>query len=288
MDKRLHEAIAVEPNRTMKITEPHPTNVIVKRGLTLDSVIKEVRQYFIHESKENPIDIAQELKTSGAEIVLNYLPTGSEKATFAYAEAALDAGCSFINCMPTKLARDPKWIKRFEEKGLVLFGDDIKSQLGATIVNRTCLELFKNRGFKITQSDQTNYGGNADHFNLHYRPHAKEESKESSLNSVLTAEDIEPVARMVYTEKNYDHKRASIFILGEMFGRVPASLHIILDDEDSPNSGGVVVDAIRAIKVLRDKNKIKRASEISAFLMKAPPIQVSETEAYHKFNEILK
>lgn len=286
--KPLHKAIAVEPNRTMKIVEPHPTSVVVKRGPTLDSVIEEVRPYFIHESKKKPIDIARELKASGAEIVLNYLPTGSERATFAYAEAALKAGCSFVNCMPTRLARDPKWRKRFEEKGLILFGDDIKSQLGATIVNRACLELFKRRGFRITQSDQTNYGGNADHFNLHFRPHAKEESKESSLNSVLMQKDAKPIARMVYTEKNYDHKRASIFILGEMFGRVPASLHIILDDEDSPNSGGIVVDAIRAIKVLQDKKTIKKAPEISAFLMKAPPIQLSEAQAYDKFKEILE
>lgn len=286
--KKLHLAISAEPNRTMKITEPHPTDVIVKRGPTRNSIIDEVKPYFIHESNEETVDIVEELKKSGAEIVLNYLPTGSDEAAFTYAEAALEAGCSFINCMPTFLARDIKWQKKFSEKGLVLLGDDIKSQFGATVVNRASLELFKRRGFRITQSDQTNYGGNADHFNLHFRPHAKEESKETALNSVLSPDDAKPSARMVYTEKNYDHKRASIFIMGEMFGRAPASLHIILDDEDSPNSGGMVVDGIRAVKVLKDKNLLENAAETSAYLMKAPPTPLSETEAYEKFNKVAK
>ena len=285
--KPLHEALVAEPNRTMKLSELEPSKVIVKRGPTHDSLINENREYFIHESKKPSVDIVAELKASGAEIVLNYLPTGSDKAAFAYAEAALEAGCNFVNCMPTKLGRDKKWIERFIQKGLVLFGDDIKSQFGATVVNRALLELFKRRGFKVTQSDQTNYGGNADHHNLHYRPEAKEESKESALHSVLSPEDAKPAARMVYTEKNYDHKRASLFIMGEMFGKAPASLHVILDDEDSPNSGGIVVDAIRAARVLKERNETEKAIEIGASLMKAPFEQMSEAEAYKKFSEIL-
>ena len=287
VDRPLHEAIMVEPNRTMTIAELEPSKVIVKRGPTHDSVIDENRDYFIHESKKLPIDVVAELKASEAEVVLNYLPTGSDKAAFAYAEAALEAGCSFVNCMPTKLGRDKTWMDRFAQKNLVLLGDDIKSQFGATVVNRALLELFKRRGFKITQSDQTNYGGNADHHNLHYRPHAKEESKESALNSVLSLDDVKPIARMVYTEKNYDHKRASLFLVGEMFGKVPASLHVILDDEDSPNSGGIVVDAIRATRVLIEKNATEKAIELGASLMKAPFKQLSEEESYRKFSEIL-
>ncbi|MEK7471284.1 MAG: inositol-3-phosphate synthase [Patescibacteria group bacterium] len=287
VDKPLHEAIVAEPNRTIMIAELEPSRVIVKRGPTYDSVIDENRDYFIHESKKLSVDVVAELKASGAEIVLNYLPTGSDKATFAYAEAALEAGCSFVNCMPTKLGRDKAWIDRFAQKSLVLFGDDIKSQFGATVVNRALLELFKRRGFKITQSDQTNYGGNADHHNLHYRPHAKEESKELALCSVLSTDDVKPIARMVYTEKNYDHKRASLFLVGEMFGKVPASLHVILDDEDSPNSGGIVVDAIRAARVLIEKNATEKATELGASLMKAPFKQLSEEESYRKFSEIL-
>ena len=286
VEKTLDKAIESEPNRTLKLFDVSQSSVIVKRGPTYDSVVEDAREYFIHESTLSPVDIVSELRSSGAEIVLNYLPTGSDEATFAYAEAALEAGCSFINCMPTKLGRDKNWIERFSQKGLVLLGDDIKSHFGATVVNRSLLELFKVRGFKITQSDQTNYGGNADHFNLHFRPHAKEESKESALHSVLNPDDFKPVARMVYTEKNYDHKRASLFIMGEMFGRAPASLHVILDDEDSPNSGGVVVDAIRATRVLTENNMVEKAVEIGASFMKAPFVQVSESDAYKKFTEL--
>ncbi|MCX6717457.1 MAG: inositol-3-phosphate synthase [Candidatus Taylorbacteria bacterium] len=284
--KLLHEAVTMEPNRTMIISEISPSKIIVKRGPTLDSIIDENRKYFIHESNKPSVDVAATLKQSGAEVVLNYLPTGSDEAAFAYAQAALDAGCSFINCMPTKLGRDEKWIAKFSQKGLVLLGDDIKSQLGATIVNRSILELFKRRGFRVTQSDQTNFGGNADHHNLHYRPDAKEECKETSLGSVLSKEDVKPNARMIYTEKNYDHKRASLFVMGEMFGKVPASVQVILDDEDSPNSGGIVVDAIRAVKVLIDKNVVDRAAEISASIMKAPYKQMSEEDSYGVFSEI--
>ncbi|MFA6050374.1 MAG: inositol-3-phosphate synthase [Candidatus Paceibacterota bacterium] len=287
VDKPLHEALVAEPNRTMTITELAPSDVIVKRGPTYDSIIHENRDHFIHESKVTPVDVVAELKANGAEMVLNYLPTGSDEATFAYAEAALEAGCSFVNCMPTKLGRDKTWVEKFKQKGLVLLGDDIKSQFGATVVNRALLELFKRRGFKITQSDQTNYGGNADHHNLHYRPHAKEESKESALGSVLSSDDSKPIARMVYTEKNYDHKRASLFLMGEMFGKAPASLHVILDDEDSPNSAGIVVDAIRAARVLIEKGSIERAAELGSSFMKAPLEQLSEPEAYERFSEIL-
>ncbi len=282
----LHQAIAMEPNRTMTIAQVSPSKVIVKRGPTLGSIIDENREYFIHESKKPPVDVVSALKQSGAEVVLNYLPTGSDEAAFAYAQAALDAGCSFINCMPTKLGRDPKWIDKFSQKGLVLLGDDIKSQLGATIVNRAILELFKRRGFRVTQSDQTNFGGNADHHNLHYRPDAKEQTKEASLGSVLSKDDAKPNARMIYTEKNFDHKRASLFILGEMFGKVPASLQVILDDEDSPNSGGIVVDAIRAVRKLTDKKVIDKAVIISASLMKAPHKQMSEEDSFKAFLEI--
>ena len=287
VDKPLNEALAAEPNRTITIAKLEPSKIIVKRGPTHNSVIDENRNYFIHESEKSPIDVVAELKASGAEVVLNYLPTGSDEAAFSYAEAALEAGCNFVNCMPTKIGRDKAWIDRFAQKGLVLFGDDIKSQFGATIVNRALLELFKKRGFQVTQSDQTNYGGNADHYNLHYRPQAKEECKESALCSVLSLDDVKPTARMVYTEKNYDHKRASLFLVGEMFGRIPASLHVILDDEDSPNSGGIVIDAIRAARVLVEKNATVRAIEIAAFLMKAPFKQLSEEESYRKFSEIL-
>ena len=285
--KTLNVAINAEPNNTIVLSKVEDYNVVVQRGHTYDSVIEEVRPYFIHESEILPADIIKVLKDSNAEIVVNYLPTGSDQATFIYASSALEAGCSFINCMPTKLGRNTEWIKKFEEKGLVLMGDDIKSQLGATVLNKTLLELFKNRGIKVTQSDQTNFGGNADHFNLHFRPHSKEESKESALNSALSEEDFKPVARMIYTEHNFDHKRASIYVQGEMFGRSLVSAHVILDDEDSPNSGGVVVDAIRSAKCLINLNKIEEAKNIGSSFMKAPFVQRSEDESRKILHSIL-
>jgi len=285
--KKLHEAISAEPNRTMKIAEPIKYDVVVQRGPTLDSVIEEAKEFFIHESNTPVVDVADILKKSGAEIVLNYLPTGSDKATYAYAEAALEAGCSFINCMPTPISKNLDWRKRFEDKGLVLMGDDIKSQLGATILNRFLLTLLKMRGIRVTKSEQVNYGGNADHFNLHYRPHAKEESKEAALNSVLDKNDEKPSARMVYTEKNYDHKRAILKIEGKIFGHVPTSIEVTLEDEDSPNSGGVVIDAVRMAKILVESGKPSDADRACAFLMKSPPKQMLDSEALKTFREII-
>jgi len=286
--KKLHEAINAEPNKTIKIADVPKYDVLVQRGPTHDSVIPELQEYFIHESDKPVVDVTQVLKDSGAEIVINYLPTGSDKATYAYAEATLIAGCSFINCMPTPIAKNPEWLKKFDDAGLVLIGDDIKSQCGATIVNRVLLNLFKMRGTRITKSEQINYGGNFDHFNLHYRPESKEESKESALHSMLDPDDTKPSARMVYTEKNYDHKQAKIKIEGEIFGHIPVSIDLTLEDEDSPNSGGVVNDAIRAVKLLVENKKPHLAKEISAFLFKAPPAQFPDAEALQKFREIIK
>ena len=286
--KKLHEAINAEPNKTMKIADVPEYDVLVQRGPTHDSVIPELTEYFIHESDKPVVDVSQVLKDSGAEIVINYLPTGSDKATYAYAEASLIAGCSFINCMPTPIARNAAWQKKFDDAGLVLMGDDIKSQCGATIVNRILLNLFKMRGIRITKSEQINYGGNFDHFNLHYRPEAKEESKESALHSMLEPGDAKPFARMIYTEKNYDHKQASIKIEGEMFGHIPVSIDLTLEDEDSSNSGGVVNDAVRVAKLLVEHRRPHLAKEASAFLFKAPPAQFPDFEALQKFRDIIK
>jgi myo-inositol-1-phosphate synthase len=189
--------------------------------------------------------------------------------------------------MPTPIAKNPQWKKRFNDKKLVLMGDDIKSQLGATILNRFLLTLFKMRGIRVTKSEQVNYGGNADHFNLHYRPHAKEESKEAALNSVLTESDARPSARMVYTEENYDKKRAVLKIEGEIFGRIPTGIEVILEDEDSPNSAGVVIDAVRMAKLLTESGKQKEADKACAFLMKSPAKQMLDSEALLAFEELI-
>jgi len=285
--KKLHEAINAEPNKTMKICEPQKSSVVVQRGPTEESIIPEMRGFFTHESEERAVDVALVLKDSNAEIVINYLPTGADKATYTYAEAALKAGCSFINCMPTPIAKDQEMRKKFEELGLVLMGDDIKSQMGATILNRFILTLFKMRGVRIKKSDQVNYGGNADHYNLHFRPDAKEACKKAALHSVLDENDEKPTARMIYTEKNYDHKQAKIKFEGEMFGHVPVSIDLTLEDEDSPNSSGVVTDAIRAARVLTKHNKVHEVPKLCAFMFKAPPQQLTDSEALVEFKKII-
>jgi len=284
----LSEAISAIPNNTKQLSIPLDYNVIVKRGPTFDSIIPELRKYFIQESKQPSVNIVNEFKKSKTDIVVNFLPTGSNQATYAYAEAALSAGCHFINCIPTVLARNQEWQKRFESKDLILIGDDVKSQCGATIVNRLILSLFGLRGIKLLHSEQINFGGNADHFNLQYRPEAKESTKEESLSSVLIDHTVKPNACMVFTQQNYDHKRAEIKVNGEIFGGAPVSIKVTLDDEDSPNSAGVVVDAIRATKVLSDKRNYAEASNISSFLMKAPPKQFSEEKAALIFNQIVE
>lgn len=285
--QKLHDAINAEPNRTLKIADPLEYDVVVQRGPTVDSIIDEMRAYFIHESNDSPVDVAEVLRRSGTQILLNYLPTGSDEATYTYARAALDAGCSFINCMPTPIAKDDDWRGRFACEDLVLMGDDIKSQCGATIVNRVLLSLLRMRGIRVVRSDQVNFGGNADHYNLHYRPEAKEASKEAALSSVLGPDDAKPEASMVYTEANFDHKEARIRIEGEMFGHIPVSLDVTLDDEDSPNSGGVVIDAVRGAKVLLDRCRASDARYLCAFLMKSPFHQLEDVAAGELFRKVL-
>lgn len=284
---KLHEAINSKPNKTIKIAKPLKYDVIVQRGPSHDSIINEMRKKFIHESIKTPADLVKILKDTKTEVAINYLPAGSDEATYAYAEAALKAGCSFVNCMPTPMAKNPQWVKRFKNSSLVLLGDDIKSQCGATMVNRFLLTLFKMRGIRITRSEQINYGGNADHFNLQYRADSKEEAKKDALTSVLDKNDEKPTSRMIYADKNYDHKKAKIKIEGQIFGHVPVSLDITLEDEDSPNSAGVVIDAIRIAKLLVESKKVYLAEIASAFLMKSPPKQYLDTEALTKFNEII-
>jgi myo-inositol-1-phosphate synthase len=278
--KRLNEAAAAEPNRTLEFAKLAASNVIVQRGHTLDSVIPELREYFIHESSEPPCDVARTLRESGAEILVNYLPTGSDEAAWYYAERALEAGCSMINCMPSPLARDEAWQLRFEGAGLVLMGDDVKSQFGATILNRTLLDMLTRRGVEVAYSRQVNYGGNCDHFNLHYRAEAKEETKQAALSSVHNGRGKGTItARMVYTEKNYDHKKALIEIEGRMFGGVQVGVKMELDDEDSPNSGGCVVDAIRYARTALDTGDRAKLDAANAYLFKSPYRQISDFEA---------
>ncbi len=285
--KRLHEAISLGANVTQKITPPLGYAALVHRGPTLDGVIDQMKGSFVRESNRPVVDVAMILKETGADIVVNLVPSGSDQATYVYAEAALQAGCSFINCIPTPLVTLPRWRKRFEAKGLVLLGDDTKSQLGATMLNRCLLELLKMRGIKVVKSEQENYGGNADHFNLLYRAKTKEKSKREALMKFLGKGDATPTVKFSYTGKPSGHKLVNLKIGGEIFGRTPISITALIEDEISINGAGTVVDAIRMAKFLVDQGKQKEAANACPFLMKSPPKQMPDSEAFKAFKKIL-
>lgn len=286
--KKLHEAISAGANITKEITKPIKYTALVYRGPTLDGVIDEMRrENFVNESSAPAVDVVKILKENKTDIVVNLVPSGSDQATFFYAEAALKAGCNFINCIPTPLATNPKWRKQFEKRGLVLLGDDTKSQLGATMLNRFLLELLKMRGIKVTKSEQINRGGNADHFNLLYRFAHKEKSKSEALKKFLEKEDAKPTVKFSYTGEPSGHKLVNITIEGEIFGRTPIVITSVIEDEISINGAGTVVDAIRMAQLLVNRKKQKEAKNVCAFLMKTPPKQMSDQEAFKAFNKLL-
>jgi myo-inositol-1-phosphate synthase len=285
--KRLHEAISEGANVTKKIIDPIEYEAIVHRGPTLDGVIDEMRDSFVLESKIPVADVVDILKQSKTDIVVNLVPTGSDQATYAYAEAALNAGCSFINCIPTPLITIPDWRKKFEDKGLVLIGDDTKSQLGATMLNSFLLHLLKMRGIKINKTEQKNRGGNADHYNLLYRSKSKEKSKGEALSKFLDKNDAKPKVTFHYTSEPSGHKNVNLIIEGEIFGRTPISINTTIEDEISINGAGTIVDAIRIAKLLTDHKKQKEAYKVCPFLMKAPPKPLSDTEASKVFERLL-
>lgn len=285
--KKVHEAIYAPPNVTKQIVEALEYEALVHRGPTLDSVHEAMKGSFVRESSQAEADVAAVLLDCKTDVVVNLVPSGGEQATNFYAQAALDAGCSFVNCIPTALASRPEWSRRFLDKGLVLIGDDIKSQLGATMLNRVLLEFLKMRGVRVTKSEQENRGGNADHFNLLHRAQTKEKSKREALTHFLGEDDAKPSVKFLYTGEPSGHKRVTIDVEGEIFGRVPISIHSVIEDEISVNGAGVAVDAIRVAKFLVDQNKQQDFWKACPFLMKSPPKPVSDTKAYELFKEVI-
>lgn len=285
--QKLHKAIYRGANVTKEITIPIDYGAIVYRGPTLDGVIEEMKGKFVQESKSSVVDVAKILKQTKTDVAINLVPSGSDKATQFYAEEALKAGCSFINCIPTPLATVHNWRKRFEDKGLVLLGDDIKSQLGATMLNGFLLQLLKMRGIKVIKTHQENRGGNADHFNLLYRFKHKEESKSNALKNFLEKNDAEPTVKFSYTGEPSGHKLVNITIEGEIFGRTPIFITSVIEDEISINGAGTLVDAIRIAKFLVDKDKQKEAENACPFLMKNSPKNMSDSEAFEAFNNLI-
>jgi len=299
VDKRkvgqeLTDAVFTKPNCTMVFCKNiPPTGIKVCMGRILDGLSERMSHYgeeyrFVaSEQRElEKEEIVQHLKDSGTEILLNYLPVGSEKAARFYAECALEASVAFINNIPVFIASDSEWAKRFEERGLPIIGDDIKSQLGATIVHRTLVDLFKKRGVKLTRTYQINTGGNTDFLNMLDRRRllSKRKSKTEAIQSVaahrLENENIH-VGPSDYVAWQKDNKICFLHMEGKLFGNVPVNLELRLSVEDSPNSAGVVIDAIRCCKLALIRGESGVLTAPSAFFMKHPPKQYNDDEAFH-------
>lgn len=295
--KSLKEAVFAKPNCTKVFYEKLPDYPVkVEMGPVLDGISEHMADYSEEKSflvaAQKPCDVAKVLKESGAEILINYLPVGSEKAVRFYAQACLEANVGFINAMPVFIASDESWAKKFQDKNIPIIGDDVKSQVGATIVHRTLTKLFENRGAVIDRTYQLNFGGNTDFLNMlnHNRLATKKKSKTQSvqaeLKQALPSDNIH-IGPSDYVPWLNDNKICFIRIEGRGFGNVPLALDVKLSVEDAPNSGGVMIDAIRCMKLALDRKIGGVLNSISAFTMKSPPIQYTDTEAKKMVEEFI-
>ena len=289
--KDLSEAIFEKPNNTTKFADVPSLNVEVKPGKVLDGIGKFVKD--IIEPSDETSNIVEELKSSGAEILINLLPVGSDEAVKFYAECAIAAKVGFINCIPVFIARDEEWYQKFKENNVPLIGDDIKSQVGATIVHRVLAQLFSDRGVNLKRSYQLNVGGNMDFLNMleEDRLETKRTSKTSSVTSVANkGKGMEPknvrIGPSDYVEWLEDRKKAFIRLEGESFGGAPLNIEVQLEVWDSPNSAGVTIDAVRYMKFFKDKNDLESLDLVSAWLMKAPAKSQKDGDVLMKLHEL--
>jgi myo-inositol-1-phosphate synthase len=279
----LSQAIFAEPNNTVRFADVPHIGVTVSRGRTLDGIGQYLAEV-IHESAAPEVDVAEVLRQTHADVLVNYLPVGSEQATRFYMEQALAAGCAVVNCIPVFIAKDATWRHRFEEHGLPIIGDDIKSQVGATIVHRILARLFTDRGVRLERTSQLNVGGNTDFLNMLERSRleskkiSKTTSVTSQLDEELPAEDVH-VGPSDYVPWLTDRKWAHIRLEGRSFGDVPLNLELKLEVWDSPNSAGVVIDAVRCAKLGLDRGLSGALEGPAAYFMKSPPIQHRDEEA---------
>jgi myo-inositol-1-phosphate synthase len=281
--KDVAEAIFTEPNNTIRFADVAPLGVAVRRGRTLDG-LGEYYRAVITESDEPEADVVQVLKDSGADVLVSYLPVGSEEAARFYARCAIEAGVAMVNCLPVFIASDPEWARRFAEARIPIVGDDIKSQVGATITHRLLAKLFEDRGAHLDRTYQLNFGGNMDFMNMLERSRlvskklSKTQSVQSQLDVPLEGEAIHigPSDHVPWLE---DRKWAMIRLEGRNFGDVPISIEMKLEVWDSPNSAGVVIDAVRCAKLALDRGIGGPLIGPSAYFMKSPPVQFSDEEA---------
>jgi myo-inositol-1-phosphate synthase len=288
----LSEAIFAEPNCTKKFSDVSNRGVEVKKAPVLDGVGPTTKDTFKVDEKQKPIDVVKELRDSGAEILVSYMPVGSEEAARYYANACLDAGVAFVNAMPVFIASTKEWSDKFEAKGLPTIGDDIKSQLGATIVHRVLTKLFVDRGVKLDHTYQLNVGGNTDFMNMLERTRlkskkiSKTQSVQSQLPTPLDPKDIH-VGPSDYVPWLKDNKLCFIRMEGRKFGDVPLNIELRLSVEDSPNSAGVIVDAVRCAKLALDRGVGGTLTSPSSYFMKSPMIQYPDAVCKQMVEEFI-
>ncbi len=287
----LAEAIVQEPNNTVRFADVKTLGVPVQRGMTHDGLGQYLSQ-MIRKAPGSTADIANILRETRTHVVVNFLPVGSEMATKWYVEQVLDAGCAFVNCIPVFIAREAYWRRRFEERGLPVVGDDVKSQVGATIVHRVLTRLFMDRGVRLERTSQLNFGGNTDFYNMLERERlvSKKISKTDSVRSQLGHDlpaDAVHIGPSDYVPWLLDRKWAHIRLEGRGFGDQPINVELKLEVWDSPNSAGVVIDAIRACKIALDRGLKGALLEPSAYLMKSPPEQWSDDLARQRLERFI-
>ena len=290
--KDLSEAVYAKPNNTIKFAQVPKLGVDVQRGMTHDGLGKYLSKVIV-KHPSHTVDVTQVLKETKTDIVLNYLPVGSEFATKWYIEHALAAGCGVVNCIPVFIAREKRWQKIFETKKLPIIGDDIKSQVGATIVHRVLTQLFKDRGVKLDRTMQLNVGGNTDFLNMleRERLESKKISKTGAVTSVLNYKlhpDNVHIGPSDYVPWLLDRKWAYIRLEGTTFGNVPLNVELKLEVWDSPNSAGVVIDAIRCAKIALDRGIGGALKAPSAYFMKSPPEQYPDESARQMLEDFIK
>jgi myo-inositol-1-phosphate synthase len=279
--KDLSEAIFSKPNNTRVFAHPPNMKVRVMRGPVMDGLGKYLKTVVKVEKEQNSVDVAEILRKSETDVLVNYLPVGSEEATRWYAEQALKAGCAFINCIPVFIASDQNWEKRFRSAGLPVAGDDVMSQLGATVLHKTLAKLLVDRGVKIDESYQLNIGGDTDFLNMleEERLRSKRISKTSAVQAMIPYDVPLRIGPSDYVDFLDNKKICYVRLRGRYFGDSPASVDVKLDIWDAPNSGGVIIDVIRAVKLALDRKINGALVSISSYAFKHPPVQASTSVA---------
>lgn len=290
--KDLSEAIFTEPNCVAKFAKVPPLKVKVSPGPVLDGVAEHMKETFdvYNDIADKTADVVDVLKESGAEILINYLPVGSHDATRFYAQAALDAGCAFINCIPEFIASDLLWSRKFEKKGLPIAGDDIKSQLGATILHRNLVRLCVDRGVIVDETYQLNLGGDTDFQNMtvEERLKTKRISKTEAVKSLVPYDLPTRIGPSDFVPFLENKKICYIWLKGRKFGDRPLTVSVKLEVEDSPNSAGVVIDVIRAVKLALDREIAGPLISVSSYAFKHPPLQVPDPTAKEWVEEFIR